>query len=121
MVKLSFCSKTAELRAMAYDGRSEEARRKAIELLRAGYSHKLFLAFVADLLDPPVKGRGAPSRPPREWLDIGDDYENLRDDGRSHQDALMDLAEKYSVAERTVERAVAIYREAKAEHFVDDK
>lgn len=121
MAKLNFCAKTAELRAMASDGRGEEAKRRAVELLRAGHAHKMFLAFVADLLDPPAKGRGAPSRPPRQWPDIGEDYELLRDEGSSHQNVLMDLADKYGVAERTIERAVAIFREVKEQQLVDDK
>lgn len=121
MAKLSFCAKTAELRAMVYDGRGDEARAKAVELLRSGHSHKVFLAFVAELLDPPAKGRGAPARPPKQWLDIGEDYELLRDEGSSHQNVLMDLAEKYEVAERTIERAVAIFRDAKEEPGDGDK
>lgn len=113
MAKLNFCAKTAELRAMAYDGRGEDARRKAVDLLRTGYSHKLFLAFVAELLDPPARGRGAPARPPRQWLDIGSDYEELRDAGVTHEAAILRLADRYPYGERTVERAVKTYKEAR--------
>lgn len=113
MARLNICLKTAELQAMQYDGRTDECRTKVIQLLKDGYAARPFLTFVASLLEPPVRQRGAPKRPPKRWLDIANDYEEIRQD-ISHQEALMDLAEKYECSERTVERALSVYRDAMA-------
>ena len=116
MAKIEFCVRTNELHEMVFDGREKEARAKAISLLRAGFTTKPFLRFVANLLETPLRERGGPRRPPKRWLDIGEAFEQLRDLGISHQDAQADLAEKFGVSEATIGRAVKLYREAREEH-----
>lgn len=113
MAKLKFCAKTADLRAKLHDGRHEQARREAIDLLRQGYSRQPFLDFVAELLDPPKRGRGAPARPPQRWLEIAEKFHELRDDGWTHEQGIFQVSEEFKCSRETAERAVRIYREAK--------
>lgn len=114
MAKINFCARTAELRIKTNDGRHEEARREAIELLRDGYATRPFLAFVAELLDPQKRGRGQPARPPMHWIEIAQDFHELVDAGSTREQALFEVSERFNCSVETARRGVRIYDEAKA-------
>jgi hypothetical protein len=100
------------------EGRRADAVDYAVEHLRLGESHALFLNAVADLLEPkPVGKKGRPKpQIPSWWYEIGHDYDVLRSHGLSAERALEDLAKKYSVGgEKTIARRVRFYENVMAE------
>lgn len=112
MAKLNFCRKTAHIRSLLLEGRRDEARAEVVQLLRDGYSTRPFLTLCAEMLDPAPKKRGQPSRPPKNWFEIAERFEELRDHGKTDEVARELLAKEFGVAERTIARAVKIYRDA---------
>ena len=105
-----------EIRGLLREGRRQDAMAYAARQLRAGVDAPLFLQAIAELLDPvPARGRGRPGKEsPRDWLQVGSEFEEMKASGITHQDALAACAAKYAQSERSVERAVAYYRKAKA-------
>ena len=117
MAKLPPMSRhAAAIHGALSEGREADAVDYAIKHLRMGESHQLFLNAVADLLTPKPKGKkGRPSpRQPSHWYEIGEKYEHLRYRGVTHEQAVVNLATQFSVGgEKTIERRVKYYREAK--------
>ncbi|MCP1764988.1 MULTISPECIES: hypothetical protein [Bradyrhizobium] len=116
MAKLDFCIRTADLRAKMHDGRHDLARREARDLLRQGFATRSFLSFVAELLEPQIRGRGQPKHPPSRWLEIGERYREMRDNGATHDQVIEGLAKEFSASEGTVRRAHEMYERAKDDH-----
>jgi hypothetical protein len=116
MAKLEFCTRTADLRSKMFDGRQDQARREVQDLLLEGFASRPFLRFVAELLEPPARGRGQPSRPPQRWLEIGQRYREERENGKTHEQTLVLLAEEFSASEGTIRRAHELYESASNDH-----
>jgi hypothetical protein len=117
MAKLPpFCRHASHVRGLLGEGRRPEAVAYASEQLRQGVASRLFLDAVADLLEPMPSKRGRPkTTAPAKWLEIGPDFESMTDEGMTYEQARDALADKYGQGARTIERAVAFYRDAKAE------
>jgi hypothetical protein len=112
MAEIRFCTKTADLRAKIYDGRHEQARSEAVALLREGFATRPFLDLVAELLDPPARGKGQPKRPPQRWLEIGERFREERDNGHTREKTIALLAEEFGASEGTIRRAHEFYEAA---------
>ena len=110
-----FCPITLEVRSAMDERRIPDAKRIAAEHLRSGRHSKPFLNIVAELLEL-KKQSGKRGRKhitfPHYWYEIGNDFEQLRDDGDDYRK----LAKKYGPKVRTIEKTVAFFRKAKKEH-----
>lgn len=109
MAKLPVVSEDAtDIKDLMAQKRRPEAVTLAVSLLLKGESNPAFLAAVADLLT-----RRPPSRKaPRDWHKIGEEFEELRRDGATYQDALSDLADRRGTSETGIRRAVTYYLRA---------
>jgi hypothetical protein len=104
------------IEALLYEGRRSDAIAYAAKILRTGYADSLFLAAVADLLEPPARKPGRPAvSAPADWFDIGQACDSMMSSGETYERAIDALAVEYGRGHRTVERAVRFYREGKAE------
>ena len=104
------------IEALLSEGRRSEAVDYAAQMLRTGYSDSLFLAAVADLLEPPARKPGRPAASaPADWFDIGQAFDSLISSGATYETAIDALADEFHRGHRTIERAVKFYREGKAE------
>lgn len=116
MAKLPPMSRHADaIRNALSEGRERDAVKYAIEQLRAGESHQLFLNAVADLLTPKPSRRGAgrpPQKYPPHWLEIGEGFDDLRYKGSPIGAAYTALAEQFGQSEKRIERTVKFYRDA---------
>jgi hypothetical protein len=106
------CDKTNEIDALICQGREREAKELAAQYLRDGIISQLFRDRVADLLNPPAKGRGRPRAFPYKWREIGLDFKDLRASGVPYESARLQIAEKYCRSESAIEKAVSFYRRA---------
>ena len=107
-----YCDYANEIRALLDQGRRPEANALGAKYLRAGVTSPLFAEIVAELQQPPLKGQGRPSASPYKWLEIGQEFETMRDGGLTYEAARLAVAEKYCRSESHVEKAVRIYRAA---------
>ena len=118
MAKLPPMSRHADAVHQAVaEGRRADAVDYAIEHLRRGESHSLFLNAVADLLEPkPVGKKGRPKlRMPTFWYEIGFEFDDLRSRGVTAEQACLDLAARYPIGgEKTIARRVRFYQDALA-------
>jgi hypothetical protein len=119
MAKLPDISRVAsEVRAALDERRIPDAKRIAAKALRAGHHHQEFLNIVAEMLEV-KKQSGKLGRKrqtsPRYWLEIGIDFEKLRDVGVSYEKACEELERKWGT-KNTIQKAVAFFRKAKKEH-----
>jgi hypothetical protein len=94
-----------ELEAMLRQGRREDAVRFAKDNLRRGYSSPQFLSLVADLLE----GKTYRRRELRHWIEIGTDFDELREQGNTREAALLELVRRYGYGETTIRNAVRLY------------
>src|SRR4051812_8782452 len=109
-----YCDYANEISGLLLEGRRPEAAEKAAAYLRQGVASPLFLKLVAEQwVQPKSKPVGGPKRPPKHWLEIAKEFEDLRDAGMTVEVARENLAEKYDCAERTIDRAVRVYQEAR--------
>ncbi|MGO6816329.1 hypothetical protein ACCS67_15785 [Rhizobium brockwellii] len=118
MAKLppSFSSQAVPIQAALSEGRTEDAKRMVIELLRTGIADRVVQAIAADLIRPPKRRRGRQKTLPQYWFDIGEDFHHLRGNGRGYEETLAELATKYGFSESHIRNAVAEYDVAKQAH-----
>jgi hypothetical protein len=110
--RVVFFGVASEIEALLSQGRRQEAITLAVRNLRSGYDTQNFLTAVADLLEPQKRGRGRPKAWPWRWIDIGQKFEVLRSEGKTHGDAVYELAKKFGRSARTIEETVSFYRKA---------
>jgi hypothetical protein len=111
VVKLPpMCDHAQEISYLLRQGRWHDATAKAVAVLRAGNASALVQALVADMLQPPAKGRGRPRALPRNWYEIGHAFEELRDAGVTHEVARTVVAGRFGASESSVEKTVRMYR-----------
>jgi hypothetical protein len=119
MAKIDFCAVAIELRAALDEQRIADAKHIAAKHLRDGYHSPEFLEVVAEILEI-KKEVGVPGRKqlkyPKYWLEIGNDYLDLRGAGHNYEDACAKLAEKYDCGESTIKNTVSFFEDAKEEH-----
>jgi hypothetical protein len=111
---LDFNPQFLDVQGLFHSNRRDEAIRLAQKHLRDGYSSPPFLKLVADLLDPPPagRGRGRPKQWPRRWLEIGQEFCDLRECGIKYDDALAQLADREHASEETIRRTIKFYNKA---------
>lgn len=109
-----FESTAFRLETLLSQGRRAEAVKYAAQQLRAGTSGPLFLAAVADLLEPKALRPGRPRRSaPVKWFEIGQEFESQVRCGDTYEQAVEILAVKFGQSGRNIERAVRFYRDGK--------
>ena len=109
-------AQASPIAAALSEGRTEDARRMLVELLLEGKADRSSQKLAAQMLRPQRKGRGRPKTLPAHWYDIATCFHDLRDGGRSYEDALRTTAERFGYGETHVRKCVADYDDAKAEH-----
>ncbi|WJR68148.1 hypothetical protein QTA58_05150 [Neorhizobium sp. CSC1952] len=111
MAKLppSFSLQAIEIRAALNEGRTEDAKRMVVELLRAGKADRVVQGIAADLLKPPKRGRGRRKALPQFWYDIGSAFHQMRDEGRRYEDSIAELAERFGFSESHVRNCIAVF------------
>lgn len=113
MAKFEFDAATFAVRDLLDQGRVGEAKALVIQHLRAGHNSKEFLDLVADLLVDKKQGRGAPKKKmPPHWYEIGRDFVELRNKGRTYDRAIAVLARKHKRSRNTIIATVAGFEEA---------
>ncbi|WP_150973086.1 hypothetical protein [Aureimonas leprariae] len=106
-----------EIRRLLSSRRREDAVAAAQQHLRNGYSSRDFLRLVADLLEPPRKGkRGPKPSPPALWMERGEAVERLRSEGMTYEKAIDRVAFEMGSSPSTIGRACRYYNEALDEH-----
>lgn len=98
------------------EGRTDDAKRMIVELLLSGKADASVQRLAADLIKPPKRARGRRKAHTRYWLDIGEQFHWLRDDGVKYEEALLQLSDKFGVSESHIRNAVAEYNAAKEDH-----
>ncbi|MBY5760921.1 hypothetical protein HFO07_30475 [Rhizobium leguminosarum] len=118
MAKLppSFSSQAVPIQSALSEGRTEDARRMVVDLLKAGKADRIVQGIAADLIRPPKRQRGRQRTLPQHWFDIGQDFHRLRESGRGYEDTLAELAAKFGFSESHIRNAVAEYDVAKEAH-----
>jgi uncharacterized coiled-coil protein SlyX len=119
MAKLPFiCPVALEVQAALDERRIPDAKRIAAEHLRRGYHSQEFLNIVAKMLQVKVQSgvRGPKRKKPPHWLEIGNDFQELRDAGDSYEIACVKLAKKYGCSEGTIRTTRAFFEKAHREH-----
>jgi hypothetical protein len=109
-----FCQVANEVRELLNKGCRDEAHDLVIAKLRSGYSSKEFLSLVAELLIL-ARARKVWPKPkgiPPGWLEIGEAFEELLEEGSTYGEAVKELANRFSLGDGTIRRAVRVYREA---------
>jgi len=116
VTKARFCPRTAYLRRLIAQGRIVAAKQQAGTWLREAYASPQFLSLIAELLDPakPDRRRRRPS--PAQWLDIGEAFDALRDDGFTHDQTILVLSDRFHRSVGLIEKALAFYRDAQHAH-----
>lgn len=98
------------------EGRTEDAKRLIVEILRAGNADRITQAIAADIIKGARRKRGRQKALPKFWYEIAEDFRHLRGDGRSYEDTLADLSKKYGFSETHIRNAIAEYEAAKEAH-----
>jgi len=96
------------------EGRTEDARTAIVELLRMGKADKVVQRLAAEMIRPPKRARGRRQALTRHWIEIGEQFHLLRDEGVKYEDALRRVSEKFGYSETHIRKAVAEYDEAQA-------
>ncbi|ESZ76504.1 MULTISPECIES: hypothetical protein [unclassified Mesorhizobium] len=95
------------------EGRIEDAKTLLIDLLRSGKAGAVVQRLAADMLKPSKRPRGRTRALPRHWIDIGEQFNGLRNDGVRYEEAMRRMTEKFGYSETHVRGAVATYDRAK--------
>ncbi|MGO7185942.1 hypothetical protein ACCT14_32025 [Rhizobium brockwellii] len=96
------------------EGRTEDAKTAIVAILLTGKADKVVQRIAAEMIKPPKRKRGRKPALARHWLEIGEEFRLLRDDGVKYDDALRLLSAKFGYSETHVRKAVAEYDEARA-------
>lgn len=116
VTKARFCPRTAYLRRLIAQGRIVAAKQQAGAWLREAYASPQFLTLIAELLDPAKPDRSRRRPPPAQWLDIGEAFDALRDDGFTHDQTILVLCDRFHRSASLIEKALAFYRGARHTH-----
>lgn len=112
-----FSIKAVPIQAALSEGRTKDAERLTVELLRTGKADAAVQRIAADMISPPKKrGRGRPKALPAHWHEIGEEFSWLRDDGVLYETAVERLSTKFGYSETHVRSAVRIFDAAKDAH-----
>lgn len=116
MAKLpeGFSSQAIPIEAALAEGRTEDAKTLIVDLLLAGNADRVVQKLAAKMIKPPKRNRGRQKALTRHWLDIGEQFHWLRDDGMKYEEALQQLARQFGYSESHVRKAIVEYDEAKA-------
>lgn len=116
VTKARFCPRTAYLRRLIAQGRIVAAKQQAGAWLREAYASPQFLALIAEWLDPAKPDRSRRRPPPAQWLDIGEAFDTLRDDGFTQDQTILVLSDRFHRSVGLIEKALIFYREAQHAH-----
>jgi hypothetical protein len=111
-----FSQQATPVNAAISEGRTADAVTLVVEILRTGKADAAVQRLAADLLKPAKRKRGRKKALPRHWLDIGEQFRWLRDDGVLYEEALRRVATKFGCSETHVRTSVAMYEQAREEH-----
>lgn len=114
VAKPRYCPRTAYLRRLIDDGRIIAAKQQAGAWLREAYASPQFLSLIAELLDPAKPDRSRRRPPPAQWLDIGEAFDAIREDGFTHDQTILILSDRFHRSAGLIEKALAFYRDAQA-------
>ncbi|MBB3562348.1 hypothetical protein FHX06_003679 [Rhizobium sp. BK512] len=111
MAKLppSFSLQAIDIRSALSQGRTEDARRMVIELLLAGKADRVVQGIAADLLKPAKRSAGRPKALPAFWIEIGEDFHQMREAGVRYDTVLSELGAKYGFSESHIRNAISTY------------
>lgn len=112
VTRARFCPRTAHLRRLIAQGRIVAAKQQAGAWLREAYASPQFLTLIAELLDPTKPDRNRRRPAPAQWLDIGEAFEALREDGFTQDQTILVLSDRFHRSVGLIEKALAFYREA---------
>jgi hypothetical protein len=108
------CDLTREVERMLDEGDRANAINLATVVLAAGPSWctRQFLALVTELLARSEARRKwpAPKGVPRNWKEIGTEFDFLRKEGFTHEKAVAELGEMGKGSKNTIGRALKVYR-----------
>ncbi|MGO6684206.1 hypothetical protein [Rhizobium leguminosarum] len=96
------------------EGRTEDAKTAIVAILLTGKADKVVQRLAAEMIKPPKRKRGRRPALARHWLEIGEEFRLLRDDGMKYEEALVLLSKKFGYSETHVRKAVAEYDQARA-------
>lgn len=108
------------IRGALQEGRVNDAKTMVIDLLRAGRADAVVQGIAADLLRPGKRSRGRPRTLPKFWMQIGEEFERMRDTGNRYEETVIHLSEKFGYSETHVRNAVRTYRDAVNGHANDN-
>lgn len=111
-----FSLQALPIEAALSEGRTEDAKTLVVEILRSGKADPIVQGLAADLLKPAKRPRGRKRALPRYWLDIGEQFGWLRNNGVPYDEALRQVATKFGYSETHVRTAIRTYQEAKEAH-----
>ncbi|QKD04274.1 hypothetical protein [Mesorhizobium loti] len=116
-----FSLQVLPIEAALSEGRTEDAKTLMVDVLRSGKADAVVQRLAADMLKPPKRPRGRKKALPRYWLEIGEQFGWLRDDGVLYEEALRKLAKKFGCSETHVRKAVTTFQEAKEAHDMENR
>ncbi|WP_146206491.1 hypothetical protein [Ochrobactrum sp. POC9] len=118
MAKLPFVVsiQAIPIEAALAEGRTEDAKTMVVERLLSGDADPTVQKIAAELIKPKKGGRGRRKAHTRYWLDIGEMYNDLRDQQMKREEALAQVADHFGVSETHVRTAVKEYDAAKEAH-----
>lgn len=105
---------------MQSQGRYDEALKLLLSQLSSGAASSFVQAIAAEMLTPRQPGapRGPKKKQPYKWLEIGQEYDDLRHDGVKDTEARLILTERHPKGKRTIDSIIAYYNKANAEYQV---
>jgi hypothetical protein len=116
MAKLpdGFSLQAIPIQSALAEGRKEDAKTEIVRLLLTGKADKIVQLLAAEMIRPPKKKRGRPQALKRHWLEIGEQFQELRDNGVKYEEALHLVSKKFGYSKTHIRDAVTLYDEAKA-------
>ncbi|OWK25101.1 hypothetical protein AJ87_14565 [Rhizobium yanglingense] len=116
MAKLpdGFSLQAIPIKSALAEGRTEDAKTAIVKILLAGKADKVVQRLAAEMIKPPKRKRGRKSALTRHWLEIGEQFRWLRDDGVKYEEALRVLSERFGYSETHVRKAISEFDEARA-------
>ena len=113
-IDFEYSSRAGPIEAALSEGRTEDACRQIVKLLRTGDVDDVILRMAADMLDPPAKRRGRPkAHLPMHWLKIAEEFYRQRRNMK-YEAALLATKERLGMSETHIRNCVCEYDEAKA-------
>jgi hypothetical protein len=117
MAKLpdGFSLQALPIEAALSEGRTSDAVRLIIEILRAGSADKVVQKLAAEMISPTIKNsRGRRKTLPQHWFDIAQEFHSLRGSGMRYEDVIVKIEKTFRYSERHILNAVKEYDAAKA-------